>query len=417
MVVGKNVAVSRAPFPQSEVRVALDPRDPNVLVAASNSSGEGAMRVYASTDEGASWTSETLPAQPLDPRDLCIADPAVAIDGAGRQFFSFIKAQPCSRGESEIFLASRSNKASRWNLGKEPVVAPPADGSFDDNPWLSADSSPQSPYLNRLYLAWFRFGSRDVSLLFSHSDDHGKTWTAPVKINDGGTNVGYPSIAISAGGGIYVAWHDFAQRQIKLDRSMDGGNTFEADHRIRLRVRDLAGCPNGVAIPAQSQRCVRSDPTVIASPQRIFVTYGDAAPNGSQDLFVAAFDPALRLQAGFPRRINRVEKRPRDQFWPTSAFDLARDTLWLCFYDTRGDRRRTRAWYSCAISKDGREWSQPTPVASVASNETGQFADGGEFGDYQGLAVANGIAHPMWTDSRDLRTRAEEIYTARVRQT
>jgi len=28
--------------------------------------------------------------------------------------------------------------------------------------------------------------------------------------------------------------------------------------------------------------------------------------------------------------------------------------------------------------------------------------------------VANGVAHPVWTDTRDLSTLAEEIYTTRL---
>lgn len=417
LIVEQNVAVSRAPFPQSEVRVASDPSNPGVLLAGSNSSGEGTMRVYASTDGGTSWSSDRLPSEPPAPSDLCIADPAVAIDGDGRQFFSFIEAQPCSRGESGIFFASRANAVSRWRLAKAPVFEPLATGSFDDNPWLAADSSPQSPHFNRLYLAWVRFGeSGEIGLLLSHSDDHGQHWSLPVRVNDRGTNDGYPSISTSAAGSVYVAWHDFPQRLIKLDVSTDGGNTFAADRSIRVRVHDWYGCPNGVAIPAQPRRCVRSDPTIIATPKQIFLTYSDIARNSSQDVFVAAFDSRLRLRAGFPRRINRTETHARDQFWPTSAFDFARQRLWVCFYDTRAHRWRTRAWFSCATSKDGRAWSQPVVVASVASDESTRLADSGEFGDYEGLSVNDGLAHPIWTDSRDLGARAEEIYTARVRE-
>jgi hypothetical protein len=144
------------------------------------------------------------------------------------------------------------------------------------------------------------------------------------------------------------------------------------------------------------------------------LTYSDTAGNSSQDVFIAAFDAQLRLRAGFPRRINRTEKRARDQFWPTSAFDLVNQKLWVCFYDTGGQLSRTRAWYSCSTSKGGRAWTQPLAVASVGSDESTRLADEGEFGDYEGLVVSAGVAHPIWTDSRDLSTLAEEIYTARV---
>jgi hypothetical protein len=53
-------------------------------------------------------------------------------------------------------------------------------------------------------------------------------------------------------------------------------------------------------------------------------------------------------------------------------------------------------------------------VASRASNERRAESDSSEYGDYEGLAALNGMAHPMWSDSRDLTTLAEEIYTASI---
>ena len=35
--------------------------------------------------------------------------------------------------------------------------------------------------------------------------------------------------------------------------------------------------------------------------------------------------------------------------------------------------------------------------------------------DYEGLVVNGGVAHPAWTDSRDLDRLGEEIYSATVR--
>ena len=65
------------------------------------------------------------------------------------------------------------------------------------------------------------------------------------------------------------------------------------------------------------------------------------------------------------------------------------------------------------MSRDGAAWSATLPVASARSNETLKGAlKGFEYGDYQGLAVGtDGVAHPIWTDARDLRSRREEIYT------
>jgi hypothetical protein len=152
---------------------------------------------------------------------------------------------------------------------------------------------------------------------------------------------------------------------------------------------------------------------------RVYVTYGDTGgAHREQDVYVSAYDPAL-VPIVRRRRVNPADGPVRsDQFWPASAVDPTTGKLWVCFYDTRGDRPRRRASFSCTRSSDGGlTWAPPVHAASVASNETRGYADTGplrigrEYGDYEGLAVANGVAHPFWTDSRRLRVFREEIYT------
>jgi hypothetical protein len=415
LVVGKNVDVSRASLPQSEVRVVADPSNPRVLLAGSNSEGEGSMRAYGSVDGGLTWSSRPLPRPAPDSSGLCIADPAVAIDRQERQYFLFVRADPCSKPESGLFLARRASPTSPWLISQKPVVAPLPAGSFDDNPWLAVDTRPTSPYRDRLYLAWFRYDpSGEVGLLFASSEDGGVHWSDPVRVNDSGDNDGYPSIAVAPNGTLYVAWDDFGDGLIKVDRSSDGGRSFGTDQSILVRVRDSRRCPNGVPIPAQPIRCVRTDPTVLAGDNRVYVTYADVALNHSQDVRMVAFSLDLELLAGSSRRIGGPERVRADQFWPTSAID-SRGRLWLCFYDTRGDRRRRHTRFSCTSSADGRSWLPVMRVASVASDEARYSADRGEYGDYEGLALAAGIAHPMWTDARQLDRRGEEIFTARLR--
>jgi hypothetical protein len=414
IAVGRNVNVSRAPLPQSEVRAAVDPSNPAVLLAGSNSNGEGAMRVYGSTDGGATWTSDPLPSPPA-PGTRCAADPAVAIDRHGRQYFLWIGADPCFPPSASLFFAARQSATAAWALAPAPIVPQLTGGSFDDNPWLAVDTSPASPYADRLYVAWLRYGrAGELGLMLVHSDDHGATWSSPVRVNDTGRSDGYPVIALAPDGDLYVAWHDFGHRLIKLDRSHDGGTTFGTDRSFRLRVRDEAGCPNGVSIPAQPLRCVRSNPNLVVTGNRVLVSYGDSARNGSQDVLVARYDRGLRRPRTFARRVGARERRPSDQFWPAATLDPATGLVWLCFYDTRGASRRMRAWFSCTYSHDGREWAPVRKVASAPSNERAPGADEGEYGDYESVVAAAGIAHPVWSDSRDLARRGEEIYTARV---
>jgi hypothetical protein len=55
-------------------------------------------------------------------------------------------------------------------------------------------------------------------------------------------------------------------------------------------------------------------------------------------------------------------------------------------------------------------------ASSRATNENLPKAQLGlQFGDYMGVAAAGGAVHPVWTDTRDLKRRREEIYTATLR--
>jgi hypothetical protein len=149
----------------------------------------------------------------------------------------------------------------------------------------------------------------------------------------------------------------------------------------------------------------------------VYVTYGDTGAGRDQDVFVAAYDPTLRPLFVRQRIAGAPSRFRSDQFWPASAVDASTGIVWTCFYDT-ADRRRRRTFFSCARSTDGGvRWTRPVRAATVPSNENARGADTKrhgfhrEYGDYEGLAVANGVAHPIWTDSRRLRSLQEEIYT------
>jgi hypothetical protein len=153
-------------------------------------------------------------------------------------------------------------------------------------------------------------------------------------------------------------------------------------------------------------------------PERIYMTY--SAPGGDgrqQDVFVAAFDSALASLLGAPAGGRVQVTAPdgafaADQFMPAAAVDRSNGHVWVCYYDTSGDRRRLRSVYTCTSSADGGvTWAAPVHAASTASNETVAAASSFQYGDYEGIAAVNGVAHPIWSDSRDLGARREEIYT------
>ena len=423
---GPEVDVSRLPGPQSETAVAVEPGSSRILLAGSNSLGEGTMRAYSSADGGATWQSSTVFPAPAALADTCAADPGVAIDGTGRQYYSFVRSTPCQTGAPRLYVATRPDAAAAWT---QPVlVAPLAGARFDDKPAITVDSSPASRHRNRAYVAWTRVARNGAfAIRVSSSDDGGKSWSTPRKANrEDGDELSYVSLATARRGTLYVAWHDVSAFHVNLVRSTDGGVHFGPEREAAaFATVTIPICHGGIVIPALRLTCAQPDPTIAVDTSggrfsgRVYVTYALTEFQGDKGIAVSVFDNALRPIAGYPvrRRPLLVAPAPAtdaaDRFWPASAVDASTGTLWVCFYDTEGDPRRKRARFSCTYSRTGgRSWVRPFAAASVASDETGPGADPREYGDYEAVAAADGIAHPVWTDGRDLAGEGEEIYTS-----
>jgi hypothetical protein len=418
---GPEVDVSRAPGAQDEPAIAVDPTDSRILVAGSNSFQEGSMRVYSSNDGGLSWTSSFLYPAPASFVKTCASDPVVAIDSRGRQYFSFIRTTPCRTGKPQLFVASRVGPNAGW---ESPVLVNPLRRSVaDDKPAIAVDASPTSPHRDRVYAAWSRLSrSQALSIVLSHSDDGGRTWSRAVKVNRDGDQVTYASLAVARNGVVYVAWDDSSDHSLEIARSTDGGALFEVPRTVTtFFIVPIPSCGSGILIPASLRVCLHPNPIVSVDRSRgryagrVYVSYAHTDAGGDEGVAVQAFDSRLRpvredetLVAPAPRRV-----RP-DQFWPASAVDASSGAAWVCYYATAGAARK-RAFYSCTVSWDGgATWARPVRAASAATDETQPGTDLRQYGDYEGLAVADGVAHPIWTDSRNLSGLGEEIYTTRL---
>jgi hypothetical protein len=423
---GPEVAVSKAPGAQNEPAIAIDPTNDRILLAGSNSFREGSMRVYSSSDGGSTWTRSFVYRPPASFLRTCASDPGVAVDLRGRQYYSFIRTTPCRTGHPQLFVASRSGPKAAW--GTPVLVNPLRTSAADDKPAIAVDASPSSPHRNRVYAAWSRLSHNQVlSIVLSHSDDGGRTWSRIVKVNRTGDQETYASVAVSRDGIVYVTWDDTSSYRLAIARSTDGGAHFEPERQVEaFSIVPIPSCGSGILIPASLRVCLHPNPIVSVDRSRgprsgrVYVSYTKTDSGGDEGVYMKTFDGRLRPLLGGPNdegvAVAPAPRRTRpDQFWPASAVDSSSGALWVCFYDTSGDPARARALYACTLSRDGgRTWARRVRAASVASDETQPGADLRQYGDYEGLAVANGVAHPIWTDSRDLRTLAEEIYTTRL---
>ena len=426
---GPNVDVTRAPGPQSEAAIAVDPDDPRVLIAGSNDVSSPRMRAYTSTDGGSSWRSEQLPR----PSGTCGAsDPSVAIDRRGREYFGFLGVRCRGFRKIGVYVTVRGGPRGSWRVSRLPVARLRRLDLGDDRPQLTIDLSSSSPYHGSLYVGWTRFSfapprSVVAKALVSRSDDAGLTWTRPTTLSTRGSPIEV-RLATGPQGRVYATWRDAKTDAIYVSRSYDGATSFLPQQFVAGAVVPRGRRCRGFLsrLPAQPVRCVSPNPVVSVDTSdgkrsgRVYVTYMSTALDQSQDVYVAAYDADLHALLGVGRlkRVNPDDgEAVRDQFLPASAVDPESGRLWVCYYASGLGRRRRQAWYTCTTSRDGgRTWARPLRVATAPSDETVRQANRTNgFGDYEGVAAANGVAHAIWTDGRLLPARREEIFAARLR--
>ena len=407
--------ISNQPGVQTEVAAAADPSNPKILFGASNESLEPAIRVYASTNGGRTWSENDGPA--YDPNTCAWGDPSVAISRGGRQYVAFTEKSICIPGPDltpYLVVGSRQGTKGKWTVRR--IARPATKFGFDDKPAISVDGA------GRAYVAWSRLIAPKVqTTVLSSSADGGRTWSKPVPVDRKLVMPQLVTMAAAEGGVVYLAGVD--ANGLWIARSSNGGRTFTVK-------RGVAPLPGNAAatclifgkfvMPQQTVRCLGPNPTVTLGPNRVFVTYGVNGADRTQDVAVAVFDRSLRpVSRG---AIGSVQKKG-DQFWPASAFDASTGKLWACYYDTAGDSARQHAWFVCTSTRDGRTWTKPVRAGEASQSPSvlfedatiAGFGDAIAYGGFTGLAAAGGVAHPLWIDTRDVGGNREEVFASNIR--
>jgi len=263
---GVTVNQDTAGAPQNETAIAVDPNNPQRVVAAANdyvartwactingtpcsALGDGYSGTYYSNDGGATWCCTSSDPQHLGtlipgvtrltggPYDAG-GDPAVTFDSRGNVYYAglgFDRAAPPNTVAVNKGTFDGSGKLT-WSAPTwiNPTTSPSV---FNDKEWIAADWHASSPFRDRVYVSWTRFifnpqnGAYVQSpIFFAFSKDGGHTFSTPQAISG---NVLYsqgsrPVVAYD--GTVYVIW-DGATRLGALDgtyvvKSTDGGASW-----------------------------------------------------------------------------------------------------------------------------------------------------------------------------------------------
>ncbi len=461
---------------QNEPTLAIDPRDTAVWAAGSNdyctvpTAGDAWAGFYRSTDTGKHWTDSLLPGYAGDTSSqgtssplaamvaggaLAAGDPQMSWDGQGRLFYM---GNNFNRGtENGASGQTKDNTGDIWVATYAPSdpANPATDGSkylrtvllatntfgvgsFNDKTDLVAD-----PATGNVYAAWSDFhGGGCNEILFSRSTDHGKTFSAPVKISSGICGNQGPSIAVGPGGHVYVGWEGNTGGSLGATPGAVDGAAFVASSdygktfgKARLALTyvpfvsaQFAGngarecgdapfnCPTGQTFP----RFDLAGPSLAAdNTHHTLVMAFQVAQSSGQGQIEYVFSTNGGASWSAPKLLAPAASGHQFFPWVTASGG----TVMAAWYDSQGDPNYSPTRAPCnsasgatsaclnvrfAESSDGGQtWGSSVQVTDTPTNPNLEQFGGRRvpfFGDYLTLAAEGSTVGVVWTDQRNAVT-------------
>ncbi len=447
---GQNFLVTTDPRnqPQVEPSIAVDPRNPDIIVAGANDMRlfegiflpSGWAGFYRSTDAGKTWTNTLIPGFPGDNSPKGMASPlrgfqfffdsVLRFDSHGNLFYGGIvfTENTATIFNGTYFVAKFINDGATF---KSIAIVQRGSGMapFADKPFIFVDSANDN-----IYATWTNFTGASTIMAFSRSIDHGETFSRPIALStlsligqQGNEHEGQFSYIAAINNIVYVSWaedsfgpfvNDIIHRLV-LVKSTDGGLHFTAPTQI-VQVNDIPGTLPGNLFRAHTFPGIATDGT----GAKLFVAWSDFASGNADILSVFSLDGGVTWSR--PRTVNDVTTN--SQFDPFVGF--ANGRLHIAWYDSRLGQFRngtitaldvfytTSSDFGQTFARSVRVTSQSfNPDLLIYINQTRAF-----IGDYIWVDAVGGIAQIAWTDNRDVipgagfntGARNSDIFTARV---
>lgn len=391
----------------AEVAIAINPKNPDNLVAVSFQTGRpprprASSYNYVSVDGGKTWRTVPVP----DPHGLTQGDDAVYFSSEGTTYhahlsFLGIRVARPPRAENGMLIESSSDGGLTWNESVPAINHINSVTPFEDKPGIVVDNAPDSKLKGNVYLAWTRFdvyGNSDPdchsNIYFSRSTDGGKSFAMPFRISDSpgdcrdsDNTVEGAVPAVGANGEVYIVWA--GPLGLVFKKSLDGGLTFSKEKSIEQIVGgwdfSVAGLDRANGMPVTGA-------DLSNGPNRgtLYVNWIDAR-NGDPDVFVMASHDGGETWS-VPLRVNDDQlKNGKVQFFTWMSVDPIDGSVNVVFYDRR-DTEGALTRLTMARSVDGARTfvNYEIDLPAFACNPSVFF------GDYSGIAAYNGRVMPIF---------------------
>ncbi len=450
-------------LPHNEMSIAVDPANPNHIVAGSNDYelffvGRTLIEriiagYYTSFDGGSTWLNGHLPAGGF----TFTGDPAVGFNKKlGLVHYALIGFNSGQRaGFATATIQVNTSNDGGKTFGNPTIVALGTGGTrttiFNDKPYIAVDNNPASPFYGRVYVTYTRFLFNSAGqyvespIHMAFSDDGGKSFSEGKSISgSSATLCGHPFRSFNTGicnedqfstptigsdGKLYVAFLDSEflgapefRDQVLVVSSTDGGQSFTGPHQAAFPVFDgVNDYPinvDGRQTLSNSQfRLNSAGALAVTKTGRLYYVFDDNR-NGvltgdfhtvrtNNDVFVVFSDNGGVTWTG-PNPVLTGATALNDQFYPWAA--AAPDgSLKVTFMDRSYDSNNVKYGMTLASTSNGVSFSAVRVDSGLSNpNDSRFFTNGGRtngkstfIGDYNGLAIgSNGVSHPIWTDMR-----------------
>jgi hypothetical protein len=385
------IQITPVPGPFSEPSIAVDPSNPQQLVAAYQVNAS----IAYSRDAGKSWTLAEGTAAADYRRS---GDVSVAYDNHGRAFLCYIAFDKLgttnywAHGATRngIFVRRSPDGGKTWDKDASVVIAHPTEPGipFEDKPYIVADTT-HSKYAGNLYVGWTEFTLTKSRMLFERSTDGGVSWSKPIEIStkeglprdDNGAVEGFTG-AVGSDGTLYVVWCDISG--IVFAVSQDGGATFSPSRTIVKTgpsYFDPEHVFRGNGFPE-----IGIDPRT----NQLYVSWSDYV-NGDIDVFVASSKDHGRHWSEPVRVNNDALHSGHDHFFQWLTVDPVDGSVNVIFCDRRTDPDNRSYYMVLTRSTDAGATFKNYAWSTKPSDPSDVF-----MGDYMGIAANAGKVYGVW---------------------
>ncbi|MDQ6713595.1 MAG: glycoside hydrolase [Candidatus Dormibacteraeota bacterium] len=408
----------------AEPSLATDPRDPRQLVVGWLESASGTV-IAVSHDGGETWARSPLPSLLIcaGGRYARTSDPWVSIGQDGVTYVAVLAtrpAAPAGLARDIVVTVSRDHGAS-WEtpVVVESATAPPTQ---PDKETILAD--PRRPA--GAYAVWVDYRVTTgieptvTQVMFSRTNDGGRTWSAPAAIYSGNDEAQQNQLLMTAGGVLLDVFVEapalpFAVHppplpvRIRLMRSTDQGKTWSAPVDAASFTYTIAVDP-GTGAPL---RFSGQHMSAASAGNAVYVSWFEDH-NDFSTIFVARSEDA----GVHWRQPQQAVREKAEAFLPTLAVagDATVGLLWFDFrhFKQGSPRLDTDVWFSTSRDR-GVHWTErraagPFDLRAVPGSRTGPF-----IGDYMGLVgLPDGFAATFVLGKPLSRNGPTDIFFSRI---